>query len=131
MGKSDINKSMEEDPFNNMATELDKLHSKMKRFGIWPHGEHSADKVLFKSFSGNWVHRDPLTQERTVMEYDHALFIAKGIAMKYVKDSFDGKAYVDNEGEYILGEGTPKEAGRTPTLIHAIELAYDINKKGE
>ena len=124
-------KSMEENTFNNMTTELDKLYSIMKKIEIWPCGENSADKILYKSFSGNWVHRDPLTQDRTVIEYEHALFIAKGIALKYIQESFDGKAYLDNDGEYVLGEGTEKYAGRTSDLKYAIELAYNINKQAE
>jgi len=105
------------------TTELDDLFLFMKNLRIWPYGENSADKVLFRAVGGNWVYRDPSTQTRVTIDHDHALHIAKGVALDYIKSKFDGKAYIDNDGNYILGECTSKYAGRTPTIFSALDIA--------
>lgn len=110
-------------PYFEGTTELDDLRLVMREIGIWPCGEHQADKVLFRAIGGNWVYRDPVTQKRVTIEHDHALHIIKGIALDYLKSKFGGKAYINNDGDYILGEGTSKDAGRTPKLIYALEVA--------
>lgn len=110
-------------PYFEKTTELDDLRLVMRKMNIWPCGEHQADKVLFRAIAGNWVFRDHVTQIRATIEHDYALHMIKGIALDYLKSKFDGKAYVNNDGDYVLGQGTDKYQGGCPTLIFALEVA--------
>lgn len=113
----------------NTQTELNELHEAMCEAGIWPQSiEHTPDDYFDKT-GYRWCYFNPINVVHCTMEDSEFLFIARGVAEKWLKKSEDELVYCPREEAYIsLQHGYDVFA---ETLPAAIRYAHKMEKGGE